>query len=180
MRVVFYRQYYHELWITLRADEVLGSIVSNYLEDYNGTFGQISLKHMASGARFFVPMNEVAVATPQVPHDVFKGVLPLLELPDGQFQVETRLRDVLGNYTVLGNVSAPFGTERVIDLRIEVRSGVPQIIEFGAPMILLQGSINIDMPLVSEAVFQVALLASTQPFETILGSRPIETILTKD
>lgn len=123
---VFYRQNFSQLWIKLQSNEALGVLDSDYLEDYFGVDGQVSLLHVPTGQRFAVLMVEVPQETPAVPHDVFQGYRFLSALPDGEYQVQCRVRDVLGNYTVVGDVASPRGDERRIALSFEVRPGAPR------------------------------------------------------
>lgn len=124
----FNRSGYTELWITLSSNEVLGILDSGYLEDYDGTDGQVSLYHAATSTRLAVPMNELTEETPGIPHDVFSGFVTLAGLSDGLWAVQGRVRDVAGNYTILGAVANPLGGEQVIALEIEVTGGVSGLV----------------------------------------------------
>ena len=179
MSSIFYRQRYSNLWITLRADESLGDISSNYLEDFNGTPGQVSLRHMETGKRYYVPMNEVASDTTDTPHDVFKGIVSLVNVPDGKFNLEARVRDELGNYTILSAVAAPYGNERVIPVTIEIKTGAPQVIVFDSTLVLLQGGNTLDMSLLAESGFTTELQTSAT-MDMSFGSIPLEFTLAKN
>jgi hypothetical protein len=118
----FYRSQYTELWITLSSDEVLGVLDSSYIEDYFGVDGQITLRH-ENGTPYTVLMNELSSETPNIPHDVFTGLADLDSIPDGNYYIEGRVRDVIGNYTILHAVENPLGSERVLNLQFKVVEG---------------------------------------------------------
>jgi hypothetical protein len=119
----FYRGAFNQMWLEIRSNESLGILDTDYVEDYNGVDGQLSLYHVATAERFTVPMMAVASETPDVPNDFFRGVQNLSALPNGTYQVQGRVRDEVGNYSVLGAVAAPFGTERVLALELQVLDG---------------------------------------------------------
>ena len=179
----FNRQNYQELWITLASNEVLGILDSDYLEDYFGVDGQVSLYNVGTDTRYDVAMNEVSTETPSIPHDVFRGFVPLLGLPNGEYVVQGRVRDVVNNYTVLNAVQNPFGNERVLDLTIELTNigvviplGQTEItvgLTFLAPIIkvLSYDSAIIRNPLVSGIIFRTAEFAAL--IETAVFDAPI-------
>jgi hypothetical protein len=116
----FLKANFSELWIKLTSNEVLGILDSGYLEDYYGTDGQVSLYYEATGDRTAVLMGEVLSETPDLPHDVFRGVVEISDLPNGVYQIQGRVRDILSQYTVLNDVESPLGGERVISLTFKV------------------------------------------------------------
>lgn len=120
---VIYRSQFSTLWITLEANETLGILDSDYLEDYYGNDGQVTLHHVDSATDYPVLMVEQVAETPEIPHDVFRGQANLTGLPDGNYQVRGRCRDVVGHYTILSSVQTPFGGELVIALGFEIRAG---------------------------------------------------------
>ena len=119
----FSRANYQQVAITLSSNEILGLLSSDYLEDYSGNNGSISLFHVASSVRYPLLMTEVFVETPTIPHDVFRGYFVLAGKPDGLYWLQGRLRDVVGNYTVLGQVANPIGNERVLEIGIDIVPG---------------------------------------------------------
>lgn len=136
----FYRGLFTELWITLRSDEVLGVLDSDYLEDYFGTDGQVTLRY-EDGSFYTVLMNEVPEETPGIAHDVFTGPIDLNTIPDGIYTIQGRVRDVVDNYTILNEVENPFGNERIINLSFTVASTGPttDLVVFVGPVKLMGG-----------------------------------------
>jgi hypothetical protein len=128
--MIFLRQAYTELWITLTSNEVLGILDSDYLEDYYGTDGQITLHNLTTGERIPVLMTEVFTTTPEIPHDVFTGFIELAPLTNGEYQIEGRVKDVFNHHTIIGEVQNPFGSERIISLPLTITE-TDVIIEFG-------------------------------------------------
>ncbi len=120
---VFYRGIFSEIWITLASNETLGILDSDYIEDYFGVDGRVSLYHPASGQRWPILMQEVLDATPEMDHDVFQGWIGLDELPDGDFSIQGRVKDIYDNYTVMGSVDEPRGDERIIQLVLRIAHG---------------------------------------------------------
>lgn len=141
----FYRRTFEEFWLTLKSNEVLGLLDGNYLEDYFGVDGQVSLLHVNSGIRFPVQMLEVFSDTPNVAHDSFKGFRNLSDLPDGEYEVQARVKDTLGNYTIIGAVAAPFGNERIINLPFSIVDGVPVVPIISMGSLALQEGFTIPL-----------------------------------
>lgn len=141
----FYRGQFTELWITLSSNEVLGVLDSDYIEDYFGADGQITLRH-ENDSFYTVLMNEVPEDTPGVAHDVFTGPLDLSTVPDGVYTIQGRVRDVIGNYTILNEVENPFGDERIINLTFTVASaGPPTNLVVSVGPVKLMGGITLEM-----------------------------------
>lgn len=102
---IFHRGAWSQLWLTLSSNESLGVLDSDYLEDFDGIDRQVSLLHLASGTRYPVLMTESSQEA--APHEVFAGWVALDLLPDGQYQIQGLVRDLSGNYTVLGDYHSP-------------------------------------------------------------------------
>lgn len=157
----FFKQNYSQMWVTLRSDETLGLLDSDYVEDFHGVDGQVSLWNTVTDERIPVLMNVVTGVddpTPSIPFDVFTGVVDILDLPLGIYHIQGRVRDAFSHYTILSEVETPFGDERIIPLLIKVTESdiiidFPDVLkiqmgaEFSAPMVpsvnLLQTEINI-------------------------------------
>ena len=121
--LIFYRSLYHYLVLTLKSGESLGILDTEFLEDYNGQDGQVTLKNVATGVRTSVLVTSVPLDTPGVDNDVFKAVVPLTLFPlNGLYYLEGRCRDIAGNYTILTAVANPLGTELVIPLEFSIQS----------------------------------------------------------
>lgn len=111
------------LWVTLQASEELGLLSSDYVQDYFGNDGQVTLHHIDSAADFPVVMVDVPLTTPEIPHDVFTGSYSLALLQDGDYEIRGRVRDIAGNYTILNSVQVPLGGETVQPLLMTLLSG---------------------------------------------------------
>jgi hypothetical protein len=120
--LVFNRQNFTQLWITIEADEPLALLSTAYLQDYFGTEGQLTLRNMSDDSRIAVLMSEKTSATPSIPHDVFEGYVDLTSLPNGLYRVEGRVRDSLGHYKILSEIQSPLGTEEVNLFEIEINN----------------------------------------------------------
>lgn len=115
----FNRGNFTQLWIKLTSDEPLGILDTDYLEDYDGNDGFITLHHVATSQDYQLAMLAVPQDTPSIPNDVFQGVYsPLSDLADGEYELRFRCRDPYGNYTISNSVAAPSGEERVINLAL--------------------------------------------------------------
>ncbi len=137
--MIFHRASFTEMHVVLSSDESLGVLDSDYIEDYTGTDGYLSLRHLQTMRRFSIPMAELLVETPEIPHDVFSGFIELSEIPDGEYRLEGRVRDVAGNYVIIGAFQDPRGDERVVDFESQVAGeSLVVVIEIG-PVRLLGG-----------------------------------------
>lgn len=138
--MIFNRDTYTSLWLTLRSDEPLGLLDSSYLEDETGLRGYLTIRH-SSGQSWQMPMSELPTETPNIPHDVFTGSLPLSSLPNGDFQIRGRVRDLTGNHTILSSVANPIGDERLVVLEFLIAAGRGLISSIGA--LRLEGARNL-------------------------------------
>jgi hypothetical protein len=116
--LTFYRHNYTELVITLRADSSLGLLDGDYIEDYFGTDGQLTLYNVEANTRTPILIEEDVEETPSVLHDVFVAVIDLSTVVDGLYRIEGRIRDTAGNYSILSEVQTPLGFEDVTPYEI--------------------------------------------------------------
>ena len=139
----FFRGTFQELWLTLSSDEPLGILDTDYLEDWSGQDGRVSLLHIATGQRFPVPMAPM----PSDSQVNFKGWIALSGLSNGPYAIQGRVRDLLGNATIIGGYHAPDGTERILHLDFEIASAavVSPVVRFGP--IHLQGGMRLHASL---------------------------------
>jgi len=114
--ILFLRGGYQELWLTLASDEPLGILDTAYLEDWSGQDGQVSLLQIQTGQRFPVPM----APAPSGSRVNFQGWIALSGLLNGVYAIQGRVRDLVGNVTILGGYHAPDGSERVLNLGFEL------------------------------------------------------------
>lgn len=129
---IVYRGLFSTLWITLQASEELGLVAGDYLQDYFGNSGQVSIYHLDTDTYYPLVMIEVPEDTPQIPHDVFVGQTSLAGLPNGAFEIRGRVRDVAGNYSILSAVLSPFGGEQVVALGFSIAPGSGVIFSMSA------------------------------------------------
>lgn len=182
----FLRLNYSDLWITLSSNEALGILDSDYIEDYFGVQGQISLRNVTSGVRVPVLMNELTSETLEIAQDVFSGVVPLASLADGLYEIEGRVRDVVGNFLILTQVQNPYGTETVLLLQLFIDEAFSGVIVFIGPFnlsggfsvpveikneLLMTPSISVDTVFISSEVNEA--LVSAELLEDIVMVSPI-------
>ncbi len=108
----FDRLQYTEVGITLRSNEAFGMLDTGFLRDYYGVNNQLTVLQVATGQRFSLLLNEVietSTSFPDVPLDTWRGFLNLALYADGVYQLEGTVRDVIGNYRILGSVENPRG-----------------------------------------------------------------------
>lgn len=174
----FYRGNFSQLWITLRADETLGDLDGSYIEDYFGVPGQISLM-LPDSSRMPVLMSELLSATPSTPHDVFTGAVDLNGLANGHYIVQGRVRDVLGNYSILSAIENPLGDERIIGLEFDIVPGFGVVISFGT--LKLTGGVAFDVrPPARNNAFEAAVLNVSFQLGRILSGTTFTTILERE
>ena len=187
--IVFHRQNFTELWVTLQSNEVLGMLDSDYVEDYYGTDGQVTLYDTARDVRTPIPMTEVTGSedpTPTIPHDVFTGYIDLTTLSDGAYRIEGRVRDVVGYYTILSEVENPIGDERVLLFELQVSSN-RIVVNFPTTVSIMLGvtfstPINggsFDAPLVKQAAFDTKISTGGVFPVSVVEYETIETVITK-
>lgn len=123
----FYRQRYADLQILLVANKSLGVLDTDYVEDYYGVDGQVSLLK-EDGTRYPVTIVESTSTTPSVPHDAFVGWVDLRDLTDGVYEIQGRIRSIGNNYTIFGAVQSPIGGEHIQVLKFRLVKGTPEIL----------------------------------------------------
>jgi hypothetical protein len=132
--IAFYRNNFSLLWIDIRSNEQLGILDTAFIEDYNGVDGAVTLVRLSDDYAYSVPMSAVPGQTPETPDDYFRGSIALNTLPDGIYEVRGRVKDLAGNYSVMGSVASPLGTERIFDMQIRIisGSGSKRVVDVGA------------------------------------------------
>ena len=121
--MIFYRSDHTTLFIQLDSDEPLGILDTDYVEDYNGVDGQLSVYNVTTTTRTAMVMVSQPAQTPGVDNDVFLGQLPLASLPNGDYEIQGRVRDLIGNHTILTRFNSPIGNETVINMLFEIKDG---------------------------------------------------------
>jgi hypothetical protein len=128
------------LWLTLQSNEQLGILDTDYIEDSYGNDGQVSLYHISTDTHYPVVMIAQPAQTPGVDNDVFMGSYLFSLLPDGDYEIRGRVRDVVGNYTIFSEFQNPVGGEGVQALGLTIASGFGTIyvVETG-PLLIRTG-----------------------------------------
>ena len=121
--VVFPRGSFTNVQIVIRSNEELGILDSGYIEDYDGTDGYVTLRRVSDGSRTSYPAVALPGETPEIDNDVFQITVPLSSLQNEVYELEARVRDITGNYTIIGAVSTPLGGEDLSSLSIEIVDG---------------------------------------------------------
>ena len=130
------------LWLTLQSNEQLGILDTDYIEDYYGNDGQVSLYHISTDTHYPVVMVAQPDQTPGVDNDVFTGSYLFSLLPDGVYEIRGRVRDVVGNYTILSAFQAPAGGEGVQALGLTIADGFGTIYVINAGPLLIRTGID--------------------------------------
>ena len=169
--MIFYRSDFTEIWIRIVSNETLGVLNSDYIQDYYGSDGYLTLKNKDTNERFPIAMSPVLVDTPSVSHDVFIGNFDLSSLPNGNYTVEGRVVDLAGNYTILGDFENPLGTEEVSQFNFKIANGDGFPINVG-PISFVGGySVSAEFPykdLTGETLFFSDTITETDIHSDIL------------
>ena len=121
--IVFPRGSFSNLLLSIRSNEELGILDSDYIEDYYGTDGYITLKRLYDGNRVSYPVVALPAETPAIDNDVFQATISLASLENTVYEVEGRVKDLTVNYTIFGSVQNPIGGEDITTLTIEIVDG---------------------------------------------------------
>lgn len=143
-QITFGRGCYSILYVDLQSSQELGILDTDYIEDYYGNDGQLTLVNLADLTEYDLPMSQVGVThiTPETPHDYFRGAIALESLPNATYSVRGRVRNTLGLYAILSAYSAPIGTEILHEMQITisgVKPGPNNAVNTG-PLVLRGGS----------------------------------------
>jgi len=130
------------LWLTLQSNEQLGILDTDYIEDYYGNDGQVSLYHINTDTHYPVVMVAQPAQTPGVDNDVFTGSYLFSLLPDGDYEIRGRVRDVVGNYTILSAFQTPAGGEGVQALGLTIADGFGTIYVINAGPLTIRTGID--------------------------------------
>lgn len=147
MSVKFYRGIYTNLWVRIQSNEALGVLDSDYIEDYDGNDGFLTLRNQSTGVAYQIAMSPVPGVTPEIPNDVFQGVIALSSIANGTYSLQGRVRDIIGNYSILGAVdpSIAFGDEQVLTLELEVLPGYATVWISKLGPLALRGAVEVPV-----------------------------------
>lgn len=113
----FYRNTYSQVAITITSNEVLGKLDTDYIEDYYGVDGQITLYHPDTNTRYPVLITAIVAARQ------FIGYFNLANKPLGRYEIQGKVQDMVGNVTIIGSVNSGQVSSRV-ELQLFIRDGV--------------------------------------------------------
>jgi hypothetical protein len=99
--MIFNRLNFTELWLTLDSNETLGVLDTDYIEDYYGVDGQLTLVKQGTLEEYPVLMN------PSNDNTKLSGFIELSSLANGDYILKGRVRDIVGNYTILSGFYLP-------------------------------------------------------------------------
>lgn len=102
--MIFNRGTFTEIWFRLASNEALGILDTDYIEDYYGVDGQLTLVHLETLSEYPILMSPTVDA---VQGNILAGFKLLAGLDDGNYVLKGRVRDVLGNYTILTDYIVP-------------------------------------------------------------------------
>lgn len=121
--VVFPRGNFTNMQLRIKSNEELGILDSDYVEDYFGTDGFLTLRRLSNNDRVSYPVTALPAETPAIDNDVFQITVPLSSLLNEVYAVEGRVKDIVDNYTIIGAVQTPIGGEGLSSLTVEIVDG---------------------------------------------------------
>lgn len=121
--VVFPRGSFTNMLLTIKSNEELGILDSAYVEDYDGVDGFMTLRRLSDSLRVSFGAVAVVGETPGIDNDVWRITVPLVSVVNGLYELEGRVRDIVGNHTIFGAVASPLGGEAITTLTLEIVDG---------------------------------------------------------
>ena len=121
--IIFPRGNHTNVLLWIKSNEALGVLDTGYIEDYFGTDGYITLKKISDGTRVSYPVIALPDETPGIDNDMFQVTIALSSLENTTYEVEGRVRDIIGNYTIFGAVDTPIGGEDITTLTMQIVEG---------------------------------------------------------
>lgn len=94
---IFYRDSSNNLGFVFKSDETLGILETDYFEDFYGIDGQLTIRSQATSSELVLTL----IPSTNLPKTEFYGWIPVASLPNGDYTVEGRCKDVVGNYTII-------------------------------------------------------------------------------
>lgn len=142
--VVFPRASFNNVVLTIKSNEELGILDSDYVEDYFGVDGFMTVRRLSDDFRDSIPMIPVPEETPGINNDVFRGTFDISSMPNGFYELEGRVRDIMGNYTIFGAVQNPIGGENVTTLTLQIVDGFAARYVYNLPAVTVRPSVSVD------------------------------------
>lgn len=121
--VVFPRSNYTDMLLTIKSSEELGILDTAFVEDYDGVDGFMTLKRLSDSLRVSHAAVAVPIETPATDNDVWRITVPMASVVNGFYELEGRVRDIVGNHTIFGSVAVPLGGEDIVTLTLEIVDG---------------------------------------------------------
>ena len=121
--VVFPRSNFTDMLLTIKSSEELGILDTAFVEDFDGVDGFMTLKRLSDDLRISYVAVAVPSETPAIDNDVFRITVPMATTINGFYELEGRVRDLVGNHTIFGSVAFPFGDEDIVTLTLEIVDG---------------------------------------------------------
>ncbi len=121
--VIFPRGNFTDMLLTIKSSEELGILDSGFVEDFDGVDGFMTLRRLSDGLRVSYPAIAVPGETPGIANDVFRITVPLAPIVNGLYELDGRVRDLVGNHTIFGTFASPAGDEDITTLTLEVVDG---------------------------------------------------------
>lgn len=132
--IIFYRGSYSQAVITVQSNEVLGDLDTSFVEDYYGNDGQLSFYSLSAGTRSPFLVNWIDDT-----RTAFRGWLPLSIINDGVYELQGRVRDVVGNYTILSDYFDIAALGQKYTLAFEVAAGNAFVPPYFDPVMHIEG-----------------------------------------
>ena len=149
----FYRGTFTTLHVVIRANEPLALLETGFVEDFYGVDDQLTLYHLETRGRFELLVSPVG--------DGFEGFLPLATLPDGEYEVQGRVRDAIGNATIFNASEVP-GPAQVVPLRVSVLPGYRGTPRVSRGPLLVAGGVSLDLPLTNARLARLVDLSAAK------------------
>ena len=121
--IIFPRGNHTNVLLWIKSNEALGVLDTSYIEEYFGTDGYITLKTISDDTRVSYPVIALPDETPVIDNDMFQATISLSSLENTTYEVEGRVRDIIGNYTIFGAVDTPIGGEDITTLTMQIVDG---------------------------------------------------------
>lgn len=121
--IVFPRGSFTNMLLTIKSSEELGILDTAFVEDFDGVDGFMTLKRLSDDQRVSYAAVAVVDETPGIDNDVWRITVPLVSVVNGLYELEGRVRDLVGNHTIFGSVATPLGGEDITTLTLEIVDG---------------------------------------------------------
>ena len=121
--IVFPRSNFTDMLLTIKSSEELGILDTAFVEDYDGADGFMTLRRLSDSLRVSYPAIAIPDETPAIDNDVWRITVPMVSTINGFYELEGRVRDIVGNHTIFGAVANPFGDEDLVTLTLEIVDG---------------------------------------------------------